>query len=153
VDETFVVRGADGATVSRPGNVGPQVDPATTSRVAEFNDLASVEAALAHDDVAVVITEPALTNIGIVLPEPGFLADLRAACTAHGALLLIDETHTLSAGPGGCTQAWGLEPDIVTLGKSIAGGIPIGAYGLTDELAERVLADPSADLVDVGGVG
>lgn len=156
VDETFVVRAADGSTVSRRGNVAPMVSPGATTRAMEWNDLATVEAALAPGDVAVVITEPALTNIGIVLPEPGFLDGLREVCDRTGTLLLIDETHTLSAGPGGCTAAWGLRPDLVTLGKSFAGGIPIGAYGLSAEvaarLAERVEAE-GADLVDVGGVG
>jgi glutamate-1-semialdehyde 2,1-aminomutase len=156
VDETFVVRAPDGRTVSRAGNVAPAVDPATTTRAVEWNDLASVEAALTDHEVAVLMTEPALTNIGIVLPEPGFLDGLREVCDRTGTLLLIDETHTLSAGPGGCTQAWGLRPDIVTLGKSFAGGVPIGAYGLSaetaDRLASRVDAE-GADLVDVGGVG
>ena len=153
VDETFAVLDETGATVNRPGNVGPQVDVSATTRAAEFNDLASVEAALAHRDVAVLITEPALTNIGIVLPEPGFLAGLRELCTAYGTLLLIDETHTISAGPGGCVAAWDLEPDIFVIGKSIGGGVPSGAYGITTELAERALGRDDADLVDVGGVG
>ena len=107
VDETVVVLGEAGQTRARPGNVGPQIDPAETTRVAEFNDLTSVERVLAAGDVAVVITEPALTNIGIVLPEPGFLAGLRELCTRHGTLLLIDETHTFSAGPGGMTKSKG----------------------------------------------
>jgi glutamate-1-semialdehyde 2,1-aminomutase len=97
--------------------------------------------------------EPALTNIGIVLPEPGFLDAVRELTRAHGTLLVNDETHTFSAGPGGCTQAWDLAPDAVTIGKAIGGGVPIGAYGLSAELAERVAADPDADLVDTGGVG
>ena len=153
VDEAFVTLGAGGGVRSRAGNVGPPVDPAETTRVAEFNDLESVEAALAHGDVACVLMEPALTNIGIVLPEDGFLAAVREACTRTGTLLIIDETHTLSAGPGGCTAAWGLEPDAVTLGKSIGGGVPIGAYGVTAELAERIAAAEDADLEDTGGVG
>ena len=153
VDEAFAVRNRAGATESRDGNVGPMVDPARTTRVAEFNDLASVEEALSHGDVACVLMEPALTNIGIVLPEPGFLAGVRAACSDAGALLIIDETHTLSAGPGGCTAAWGLEPDAVTLGKSIGGGVPIGAYGVSAELAERIAAETEADYEDTGGVG
>jgi glutamate-1-semialdehyde 2,1-aminomutase len=153
VDEAFVTLGADGHERSREGNVGPMVDPAATTRVAEFNELDSVEAALAHGDVACVLMEPALTNIGIVLPEPGFLEGVRAACTRAGALLVIDETHTLSAGPGGCTAAWGLEPDVVTLGKSIGGGVPIGAYGVSAELAERIAAQEDADYEDTGGVG
>lgn len=153
VDETVVVLGPDGQTLPRPGNAGPSVDPAQTTRVAEFNDLASVERALAHGDVAVVITEPALTNIGIVLPEPGFLSGLRELCTKHGALLLIDETHTFSAGPGGMTKAEGLDPDIVVIGKSIAGGIPIGTYGISQRLADEINSHDEADLIDVGGVG
>jgi glutamate-1-semialdehyde 2,1-aminomutase len=119
----------------------------------EFNDLDSVERALAHGDVAVLITEPALTNIGIVLPEPGFLEGITELCRKHGTLLLIDETHTISAGPGGCTRAWDLDPDIFVIGKSIGGGIPSGAYGITERVAEMVQEHPDADLIDVGGVG
>jgi glutamate-1-semialdehyde 2,1-aminomutase len=153
VDETFVVAGPDGRTMPRPGNVGPAVPVETTTRVAEFNDLASVEAGLAHRDVAVLIMEPALTNIGIVLPEPGFLEGVRELCTRFGTLLLIDETHTISAGPGGCTAAWDLGPDILVIGKSIGGGVPCGAYGITQAVADAVQEQPDADLVDVGGVG
>jgi glutamate-1-semialdehyde 2,1-aminomutase len=153
VDETLVIRGANGSAEFRGGNVGPMVDIAHTTRVAEFNDLDSVEEQLRHRDVAVLITEPALTNIGIVLPEPGFLQGLRDLCTKYGTLLLIDETHTISAGPGGCTQAWGLKPDILVIGKSIGGGIPSGTYGITNEIAARIADHPEADLVDVGGVG
>ena len=153
VDETFVQMGADGATELRRGNVGAPSPIADTTRAVEFNDLESVERALAHGDVAVLITEPALTNIGIVLPEPGFLEGVAELCKKYGTLLLIDETHTISAGPGGCTQAWGLEPDILVIGKSIGGGIPSGAYGITDRIAEMVKDHPDADLIDVGGVG
>jgi glutamate-1-semialdehyde 2,1-aminomutase len=129
------------------------VEPWRTTRVAEFNDLAGVEAQLVEGDVAAILTEPALTNIGIVLPDPGFLAGLEELAAAYGALLMIDETHTFSAGPGGATALWDLHPDILVIGKSIGGGIPSGAYGITSSLAERVQADPGADLVDVGGVG
>ena len=153
VDETFVITGDDGGTAPRGGNVGPAVHVRETTRVAEFNDLASVERGLAHGDVAVLIMEPALTNIGIVLPDPGFLKGVRELCTKHGTLLLIDETHTISAGPGGCTRAWGLEPDIFVIGKSLGGGIPSGAYGLSAEVAAQVALHVEADLVDVGGVG
>jgi glutamate-1-semialdehyde 2,1-aminomutase len=153
VDETFVISGSDGRAELREGNVGAPVPVEMTTRVAEFNDIASVEKALAHGDVAVVIAEPALTNIGIVLPEPGFLEQLRQACDRHGTLLLIDETHTISAGPGGCTTAWNLRPDIVVIGKSIGGGVPSGAYGITQALADAVADHPDADLIDVGGVG
>ena len=153
VDETFVIMGPEGTTLPRGGNVGPAVPVSQTTRVAEFNDIASVEAGLAHGDVAVLVMEPALTNIGIVLPEPGFLEACRELCTRYGTLLLIDETHTISAGPGGCTAAWGLQPDIFVIGKSIGGGIPTGAYGITDDVAAAVRAHAEADLVDVGGVG
>ncbi len=153
VDETFVITGPDGGPAPRGGNVGPAYPVSESTRVAEFNDIASVEAGLAHEDVAVLIMEPALTNIGIVLPEPGFLEAVRDLCTKHGTLLLIDETHTISAGPGGCTAAWGLRPDIFVIGKSIGGGIPSGAYGITQAVADAVRNHPEADLVDVGGVG
>ena len=156
VDETFVVLDETGAVRSRPGNVGPAVDPVSTTRVAHFNDLASVRAQLEHGDVAVVVTEPALTNIGIVLLEPGFLQGLRRLATEHGALLLIDETHTLSAGPGGMTAAERLQPDVVVVGKSIGGGVACGAYGITEQVGARVAEHTrsgAADIVDVGGVG
>ena len=153
VDETLAVLDAEGRTVARSGSVGPPVSVDITTRAAEFNDLASVERALARGDVAAVLTEPALTNMGIVLPEPGFLDGLRAACTAHGTLLIIDETHTISAGPGGCTREWGLHPDLFVIGKAIAGGVPAGAYGISHEVAGALADHAEADLVDVGGVG
>lgn len=152
VDEAFITL-EDGRPAVREGNVGPAFDVRETTRVVEFNDLDALERELRHEDVAVVLTEPALTNIGIVLPEPGFHDELRRLCTETGTLLLIDETHTLSAGPGGCTQAWGLDPDIVVMGKAIAGGVPTGAFGMHAELAARMLADRDADIEDVGGVG
>ncbi len=156
VDETFALPGPDGTTVSRPGNVAPPVPLSETTRAATWNDLASVEAQLAHGDVAAILTEPALTNIGIVLPEPGFLDGLRTLATEYGALLMIDETHTFSAGWGGATRAWGLSPDIVVIGKSIGGGIACGAYGISTGVAEAVTRHTEAgdaDIVDVGGVG
>jgi len=152
VDETFIVAGPDGPR-SRDGNVGAPVDPRQTTRVAEFNDADALERELAAGDVAAVLMEPALTNIGIVLPEPGYLDAVRELTRRSGTLLINDETHTFSAGPGGCTRAWNLDPDIVTIGKSIAGGIPAGAYGLSARLAGQILADESADIVDTGGVG
>ena len=153
VDEAFALPGPDGLAVARPGNVGPPVPLDLTTRVAEFNDLATVEAALASGDVAAVLTEPALTNIGIVLPEPGFHEELRELATRYGSLLIIDETHTFSAGPGGATGAWGLRPDLLVIGKSIGGGVPSGAYGISAAVAGAVGAHHEADLVDVGGVG
>jgi glutamate-1-semialdehyde 2,1-aminomutase len=152
VDETFITLEGD-RPHAREGNVGPPVDPAVTTRVCEFNDIDAVREALAEGDVACVLAEPALTNIGIVLPEDGFLESLREATREAGTLLIIDETHTASAGPGGCTGAWALEPDLVTLGKWVGGGVPVGAYGVTAEVADRIGSDPDADYVDTGGVG
>jgi glutamate-1-semialdehyde 2,1-aminomutase len=153
VDESLIVVGPDGHGTARPGNVGAPCDVTLTSRVAEFNDLDQLERELAHGDVAAVLMEPALTNIGIVLPEDGYLAGVRALTRQYGTLLVNDETHTFSAGPGGCTAAWDLEPDLLTIGKAIGGGVPVGAYGLSAELADRLLGRDDLDLVDMGGVG
>jgi glutamate-1-semialdehyde aminotransferase len=156
VDETFAVLADDGsgATVARPGSVGAQVDPAVTTRVVEFNDADALAAALAPGDVAAVLMEPALTNIGIVLPEPGFLDEVRALTREAGTLLVIDETHTLCAGPGGITARDGLTPDLLTVGKPIGGGVPAGAYGMSHEVAERVRRPLAvSEDADVSGVG
>jgi glutamate-1-semialdehyde 2,1-aminomutase len=153
VDETFITLDDGARPRSREGNVGPAVDPTVTTRVCEFNDAEALEGLLADEQVACVLAEPALTNVGIVLPEPGFHDALQAACERTGTLLIADETHTFSAGPGGCTRAWGLRPDLVTIGKAIAGGIPIGAYGVSAEVGARIDALDDADLIDVGGVG
>ena len=153
VDESLIVVGPDGQPEVREGNVGAPVDTRVTSRVAEYNDLDRLAAELANGDVAAVLMEPALTNIGIVLPEPGYLEGVRRLTREHGALLINDETHTFSAGPGGCTRAWGLQPDVVTIGKAIGGGVPVGAYGLSDEVTARIEARDDLDLIDMGGVG
>jgi glutamate-1-semialdehyde 2,1-aminomutase len=152
VDEAFVTL-RDGATVSRPGNVGPPLDPSVTTRVVEFNDVDALEDALLPCDVACVLAEPALTNVGIVLPEPGFHDTMRAITRRTGTLLVIDETHCICAGPGGYTRAHGLEPDVLTIGKPIGGGVPSGAFGLSAEVVERMQARSEADYVDTGGVG
>jgi glutamate-1-semialdehyde 2,1-aminomutase len=153
VDETFAIRTADGSTRSRPGNVGPAVNPALTTRAVEFNDLAQLEQALSDHQVACVLAEPAMTNMGIVLPDAGYHAALRTLTRRHGTLLIIDETHTFSAGPGGCTQAWGLEPDLLTIGKALGGGVPCGALGLSTQVLERLGQQHDADYEDTGGVG
>ncbi len=152
VDESFATL-SGGEVTARAGNVGAPVPLGETTRVAQWGDLAGLERELAAGDVACVLTEPALTNIGIVLPEPGFHEGLREQTERAGALLIIDETHTLSAGPGGCTRRWGLRPDVVTLGKAIGGGVPVGAFGMGPEVGERILAAGDADLEDTGGVG
>jgi len=153
VDETFATLDDAGAVVARPGNIGPPVALGETTRVVEFNDLAGLERELATGDVACVLTEPALTNIGIVLPAPGFHDQLRELTRAAGTLLIIDETHTLCCGPGGFTAAHGLQPDMLTIGKPIAGGVPMGAYGMSAEVGERVLEHTVWEAADVGGIG
>ncbi len=152
VDET-VVRITAGEVRPRVGNLGPQIDPALTTRVVDFNDVAALERELGFEDVACVLAEPALTNIGIVLPADGYLEQLRKVCDATGTLLVLDETHTWCAGPGGATAAWGLRPDLVTLGKPVAGGVPIGCYGMTETFAARVQDVVVPEAADVGGVG
>jgi len=153
VDESFATLDANGDVTEREGNVGEPVPVRETTRVVEFNDLEGLERALAFGDAAVCLFEPVLTNIGIVLPDPGYHEAVRDLCTRYGTLLLIDETHTISAGPGGCTQAWGLHPDIVTIGKTLGAGIPSAAYGFTQEVADRVYEHTDWKNADVGGVG
>jgi glutamate-1-semialdehyde aminotransferase len=153
VDETFATLDDAGRTTARRGNIGPPVDPSETTVAVEFNDVEGLERALATGEVAAVLCEPALTNVGIVLPDPGYHEALRELTRRHGAVLIIDETHTLSAGAGGYTGAHGLEPDMLTMGKAIAGGIPAGAFGMTEELADRVAASVDLEDVDVGGIG
>lgn len=153
VDEAFAVAGPDGTTVSREGNVGAPVDPAVTTVAIEFNDLDALERALASGEIACVLAEPAMTNMGIVLPDDGYHDALRELTRKHGSLLIIDETHTFSAGPGGCTAAWGLDPDLLSIGKAIGSGVPAGALGLTGEVTERLFAQEDADYEDTGGVG
>ena len=152
VDETFATL-SDGVVAARRGNLGPPVDPRVTTKVVELNDLAALEQALAPRDVACVLAEPALTNVGIVHPDPGFHDALRRLTRETGTLLVIDETHTICCGPGGYTAAYGLEPDALTIGKPIGGGVPAAAYGLSAALAERVEASIELEDVDVGGVG
>jgi len=137
VDETFV-RLVDGRAANRPGLLGQAADLTRLARVVEFNDLAALRDALSHGDVACVITEPVMTNSCMVLPEEGFHAGVRRLTREAGALLLIDETHTISTGPGGYTRAHGLEPDLFVVGKPIAGGVPASAWGFTDDVASRL---------------
>lgn len=153
VDETLVILDQDGRTVSRPGAIGPQVDPAITTRAVPFNDLEALERALSPGDVACVLIEPALTNIGIVLPQSDYHARVRELTRRHGVLLAIDETHTICAGPGGCTAAWGLEPDFIVIGKTIGGGVPVGAFGMSADVARQLSGNTASHDVDVSGIG
>jgi len=153
VDETIITIEGGRSSV-RPGNIGPAVPPTETTRVVEFNDVGALEEALAHEDVACVLAEPALTNIGIVPPEPGYHDALRELTRKHGTYLVIDETHTICAGPGGATKAWGLRPDFLTIGKPLASGVPAACYGMSEEVADRVQSYMgSLPATDVGGVG
>jgi glutamate-1-semialdehyde 2,1-aminomutase len=153
VDETLAIIGAGGEVVSRPGAIGPQVDPALTTKVVPFNEAEALESALAAGDVACVLMEPALTNIGIVLPKPGYLDEVRRLTRAAGTLLIIDETHTICAGPGGCTVEWGLDPDFFVIGKPIGGGMPAAAYGMSRDVAASLESALGGDDVDVSGIG
>src|SRR3954447_23317661 len=116
VDESFITLHADGTAGARSGNIGPPVDPVVTTKVVEFNDVAGLEKALAAGDVACVLAEPAMTNVGIVPPEPGYHGALRELTRRHGTLLAIDEAHTICDGPGGFTAAEKLDPDILVFG-------------------------------------
>ena len=152
VDESFVTL-RDGAAGPRPGAIGPPVDVGLTTRVVEFNDVPALEAALAPGDVACVLAEPVMTNIGIIHPEAGFHDALRALTRRTGTLLVIDETHTICAGPAGYTGTHRLTPDVLTIGKPIAGGAPGAAYGLSAELAARARDRIMVDQADTGGIG
>ncbi len=152
VDETFITL-KDGVVAARRGNIGPPVDPAVTTKVVEFNDLSALEHALDSGDVACVLAEPALTNVGIVHPLPGYHDALRELTRKHGALLIIDETHTICAGPGGYTRAENLQPDFVVFGKPIAGGVPGAAYGFTADVSRRIADRQNLEDCDTGGIG
>jgi glutamate-1-semialdehyde 2,1-aminomutase len=153
VEETLAVL-VNGQVVRRPGVIGPVQNPAETTRVVEFNDVNALQDALSHRDVACVLTEPALTNIGIIPPEPGFHARLRDLTRSSGSLLVIDETHTLCAGPGGMTKAARLTPDVLVVGKSIGGGVPAAVFGMTNAVANSVaeaVKEPGLNISGIGG--
>jgi len=153
VDETFITLDEEGTPISRPNNMGPQVDPRETTKVIEFNDIAALEVTLSAGDVAAVLAEPVMTNIGIIHPDPGFHDALRKMTRKYGTYLIIDETHTICTGPGGYTASYGLEPDFLTLGKPLAGGVPAAIYGFTEEVSQAFAARLSVDDSDVGGIG
>ncbi|NPV87486.1 MAG: aspartate aminotransferase family protein [Anaerolineae bacterium] len=153
VDESYITLDEYGQPSSRRNNLGPPIDPTLTTKVIEFNDLAALERALAPRDVAAVLAEPVMTNIGIIHPEPGYHEALREITRRTGTILIIDETHTICAGPGGYTAAHNLKPDMLTLGKPIAGGIPAAVYGFTAEVNEKFMAKLEIEDADVGGIG
>jgi glutamate-1-semialdehyde 2,1-aminomutase len=153
VDETFATLDGAGKTVSREGNIGAPVALEQTTRVVEFNDIAGMDKALAHGDVAAILMEPAMTNVGIVLPQAGYLEAVQELAKKHGSILIIDETHTISVGPGGMTADLGLKPDFLTIGKAIAGGIPTGTFGMTQKIADDIARLVELEIIDTGGIG
>ena len=153
VDETFATLDDAGFTIKREGNIGAPVNLDVTTRVVEFNDLAAMEKALAHGDVAAILMEPAMTNIGIVLPVEGYLKGVEELCKKYGTLLIIDETHTISVGPGGMTKQLGLKPDFFTIGKALAAGIPVGTFGMTQAVADAIKKHVEIEKIDTGGIG
>jgi glutamate-1-semialdehyde 2,1-aminomutase len=152
VDETYISL-HNGIAGPRRGNIGPPVNPAETTRVVEFNDLTALERELAHNDVACILAEPVLTNVGIVHPEPGYWEKATALARKFGTLLIIDETHTICTGPGGYTRAHGLKPDIFVIGKPIASGVPAATYGCTADVAQKITGRIQLEDCDTSGIG
>jgi len=153
VDETFATLDASGMTVAREGNIGAPVPLAETTTVVEFNDLVGMEEALARGDIAAILMEPAMTNVGIVLAEEGYLVKVGELTKKYGALWIIDETHTISMGIGGMTRSLGLKPDFLTIGKAIGGGIPTGTFGMTKEVSDAISSRVLLEQIDTGGIG
>ena len=153
VDETFITLDEEGTPIPRPNNMGPQIDPRLTTKVIEFNDIAALETALSARDVAAVLAEPVMTNIGIIHPDPGYHEALREITRKYGTYLIIDETHTICTGPGGYTASFALQPDFLTIGKPLAGGVPAAVYGFTGEVSSVFAEKLNVDDADVGGIG
>ncbi|MGE5734033.1 MAG: aspartate aminotransferase family protein [Acidobacteriota bacterium] len=152
VDESFITL-HHGVAEARRGNIGPPVDPPVTTKVVEFNDADALEEALKPGDVACVLAEPVMTNVAIVHPQPGYHQAMRDISRKYGTLLIIDETHTICAGPGGYSRAQNLQPDFLVFGKPIAGGVPGAAYGFTEQVAQCISDRQSLEDCDTGGIG
>lgn len=152
VDDVMVEL-AGGVTQNRAGLLGQVADLSLGAVAVEFNDLAGVEAALAKGDVAAILTEPVMTNCCMVLPDKGFLQGLRSLATRYGAILMIDETHTISSGLGGYARSHGLQADIFVAGKCVAGGMPTAVWGLTPDLAARYGAVNATRAAGHSGMG
>lgn len=153
VDETFANLDDFGNTVSRANNIGAPGELANTTVVVPYNDLVAAEKAFATGSVAAALIEPAMTNIGIVLPQPGYLEGLRELATKYGVILIHDETHTICEGVGGMTARRNLKPDAVVLGKTIGAGIAAGAFGMTEQLSTAISNSLKRESIDIGGVG
>ncbi len=153
VDETFITLDEEGTPMSRPNNMGPQVNPLHTTKVIEFNDIGALETVLSARDVAAVLAEPVMTNIGIIHPQKGYHDALREMTRKYGTYLIIDETHTICTSPGGYTASFDLQPDFLTLGKPLASGVPAAVYGFTEEISQAFAKKLNVDDADVGGIG
>ena len=153
VDETFATLDNVGNTVTREGNIGAPVSLEQTTRVVAFNDLAGMEEALKQGDVAAILMEPAMTNVGIVLPDDGYLSAVGELAKKYRTVWIIDETHTISVGAGGMTAKHGLKPDMLTIGKAIGGGIPTGTFGMTHDISQRIAKKVEREVIDTGGIG
>ncbi|HXQ36210.1 MAG TPA: aspartate aminotransferase family protein [Anaerolineales bacterium] len=153
VDETLLVLDEEGTPITRPNNMGPQIDPRLTTKVIEFNDIAALETALSAQDVAALLAEPVMTNIGIIHPQPGYHGALRELTRKYGTYLIIDETHTICTSPGGYTASYSLQPDFLTIGKPLAGGVPAAVYGFTKEVSQQFTSRLNVHDADVGGIG
>jgi glutamate-1-semialdehyde 2,1-aminomutase len=152
VDESFISI-HEGKPGPRRGNIGPPVNPTETTRVVEFNDLDALDAALDDLNVACILAEPVMTNVGIVHPDPGYWQKAVELARRYQTLLILDETHTLCAGPGGYTREHDLRPDILVVGKPIASGLPAGTYGCTESVARRISMRIQLEDCDTGGIG
>lgn len=156
VDETFITNEyKDGKAITAPraGNSGYGVTPIETTKVVEFNDLAALEEALQTRDVACILAEPAMTNIGIIHPIKGYWEKTRQLCDKYGTLLIIDETHTICTGPGGYTKEFNLKPDVFVIGKPIASGLPAAAYGFSEIVSKKILEAQDIETCDTNGIG
>lgn len=152
VEDAFV-KLEGGKTKMKPSLLGQVVDIAENSIAAPFNDIEVAEALLAREDIALVLTEPALTNTAMVLPKDGFIEKLIAAAHRHGALVCIDETHTISTGLGGYTRTHNIDPDFFVLGKPVAGGLPAAVFGFTAKVEtgmNRVIAEKTPGYSGIG---
>ena len=153
VDETIASLSPEGKVIDRRGNIGQPVPAETTTKVVEWNDIKGLEEALKDRDVAAVLAEPVMTNIGVVFPDPGFHDAMRALTTKYDTVLIIDETHTMCAGVGGYTKDHGLKPDMITCGKFLASGIPAGAYGFTEAFGSKAIKVIESEYGVAKGIG